>query len=75
MSKQKKQPQHLGMPSHTIDGKRQIIAMAKQSMGETRLTAWVKSKGLLSIKDLHKHVRKKKSGFFRELYENYLSYR
>lgn len=75
MAKPNKQPSHPGMPKLTLDGKRQIIAMARQAMGDKALTAWVKSKDFSSIKDLHQHVRKKKSGFFKELYELYMMHR
>lgn len=57
-----------GMPSLTIDGKRQIIKDAVKELGESNVTIWMQSKNIESLKYFKDHVRKYGPKYFRELY-------
>ena len=57
------------MPSLTIDGKRIIIAKARNVLGEKKLTQFLATHEIPSIQYLTEHVRKVKAKFFRNLHE------
>ena len=56
------------IPSFTIDGKRQIIKDAVKNLGESRVSLWLMSKNIQSLKYFNDHVRKFGPKYFRELY-------
>ena len=56
------------MPPLTIDGKRQILAMAQAKIGEKNLTTWLNQHNIVSIRYLYENIRRFKAKFFRELY-------
>ena len=66
--KKRKKNKSGSMPSLTIDGKRQIIRDAVKELGESNVTAWIKSKNIESLKYFTDHVRKYGPKYFRELY-------
>lgn len=57
------------MPSLTIDGKRQIIAMAIEAIGEDAFLSWLHQKNIPSIRYIYEHVRQYKAKFFRALFD------
>jgi len=65
--KREKQKSH--MPSLTIDGKRNIISMACEAVGEDALLQWLQQYNIPSIRYLNEHVRRYKAKFFRALFE------
>ena len=56
------------MPSLTIDGKRKIIKFAVFTLGEQKVSLWLKQHNIDSIKYFTDHVRKYGPKYFRELY-------
>ena len=57
------------MPSLTIEGKREILAMAQASLGEKKLLEFLKAHQIPSILYAKEQVRRFKAKFFRELFE------
>ena len=57
-----------GMPSLTIQGKRQIIVEAIAVLGKARVEAWVVSRNISSLSYFEEHVRKFGPRYFRELF-------
>ena len=57
------------MPSHTIEGKRDIITKAHKAMGEKAFLEWLKAKNIPSLRYFQEHVRKYKASYFRELFD------
>ncbi len=57
------------MPALTIEGKREIIAMAQAALGEKKLLEWLKHHQIPSILFAKEQVRRLKAKFFRELFE------
>lgn len=68
MSKKKNNLNFNQMPSLTIDGKRKIIKFAVFTLGEQKVSLWLKQHNIDSIKYFTDHVRKYGPKYFRELY-------
>lgn len=59
----------IGMPSLTLEGRRAIIAMALNRIGEKPLLAWLKTQNIPSLRHLNENVRSYKKKFFIELFD------
>ncbi len=57
------------MPSLTLEGRRAIIAMALNRIGEKPLLAWLKTQNIPSLRHLNENVRSYKKKFFIELFD------